>query len=229
MSARLPTPGGDDGSWGDILNGFLEVSHNSDGTLMPGAVTQAGAESTANKGQASGYAPLDTSSHVPLANLPLPLAQSNTHASADTDSSTAALHHTLGTGANQAAAGNHSHTLVSSLPTFTKASTLVTGAGTLRLPIDANYTITGVRLTVGTAPTGSSLIINIFKNGSTIFTTSSNRPTITAGSNSAGPGSAPDIVNLSPGDYLTVNIDQVGATVPGADLVVSVVVSQTVT
>ena len=31
--SRLPTPGGDDGSWGDILNDFLEVSHNSDGTL----------------------------------------------------------------------------------------------------------------------------------------------------------------------------------------------------
>ncbi len=31
--ARLPTPGGDDGDWGDILNDFLDVAHNSDGTL----------------------------------------------------------------------------------------------------------------------------------------------------------------------------------------------------
>ena len=37
------------------------------------------------------------------------LAQANTHQSADTDTSTTALHHTLGTGANQAAAGNHIH------------------------------------------------------------------------------------------------------------------------
>lgn len=37
------------------------------------------------------------------------LAQANTHESADTDSGTTALHHTLGTGANQAAAGNHTH------------------------------------------------------------------------------------------------------------------------
>lgn len=36
--------------------------------------------------------------------------QSDTHGSADTDSATTALHHTLGTGANQAAAGNHTHT-----------------------------------------------------------------------------------------------------------------------
>ena len=37
------------------------------------------------------------------------LAQANTHGSADTDTSTAALHHTIGAGAAQAAAGNHNH------------------------------------------------------------------------------------------------------------------------
>ena len=31
--ARLPTVGSDDGSWGTVLNTFLEISHNSDGTL----------------------------------------------------------------------------------------------------------------------------------------------------------------------------------------------------
>jgi hypothetical protein len=38
---RLPIPGSDDGDWGDILNGFLEVSHNSDGTLNTSAVSNA--------------------------------------------------------------------------------------------------------------------------------------------------------------------------------------------
>jgi hypothetical protein len=37
------------------------------------------------------------------------LSQANTHQSADTDSATGAIHHTLGTGATQAAAGNHQH------------------------------------------------------------------------------------------------------------------------
>lgn len=37
------------------------------------------------------------------------LAQANTHQSPDTDTATTALHHTLGTGAFQAAAGNHTH------------------------------------------------------------------------------------------------------------------------
>ncbi|MEX0668426.1 MAG: hypothetical protein WD061_01630 [Candidatus Saccharimonadales bacterium] len=33
MPARLPIPGEDAGTWGDILNEFLEVSHNPDGSL----------------------------------------------------------------------------------------------------------------------------------------------------------------------------------------------------
>ena len=37
------------------------------------------------------------------------LTQANTHQSADTDTATSALHHTIGTGANQGAAGNHTH------------------------------------------------------------------------------------------------------------------------
>lgn len=31
--SRLPTPGSDDGTWGDILNDFLSQEHNTDGTL----------------------------------------------------------------------------------------------------------------------------------------------------------------------------------------------------
>ena len=31
--ARLPQPGADNGTWGDLLNDFLKVEHNTDGTL----------------------------------------------------------------------------------------------------------------------------------------------------------------------------------------------------
>lgn len=30
---RLPTPGADEGAWGNLLNDFLAVEHNPDGTL----------------------------------------------------------------------------------------------------------------------------------------------------------------------------------------------------
>src|SRR6266567_4136675 len=37
--ARLPTVGADDGNWGTVLNQFLQVAHNSDGTLTSVGVT----------------------------------------------------------------------------------------------------------------------------------------------------------------------------------------------
>lgn len=43
--ARLPNPGSDEGTWGELLNEFLEVSHTSDGSLKTGAVADAGAAS----------------------------------------------------------------------------------------------------------------------------------------------------------------------------------------
>lgn len=35
--ARLPSPGSDSGSWGNILNDFLSVELDSDGTLKRAA------------------------------------------------------------------------------------------------------------------------------------------------------------------------------------------------
>lgn len=39
--ARLPTPGSDDGNWGDILNEYLEQAHKDDGTLKDDILTDA--------------------------------------------------------------------------------------------------------------------------------------------------------------------------------------------
>jgi hypothetical protein len=41
MATRLPTPGADDGQWGNILNDFLSQAHNPDGSLQNGIVTKA--------------------------------------------------------------------------------------------------------------------------------------------------------------------------------------------
>ena len=87
---RLPNPGSDDNTWGDILNDFLQVEHNSDGTLKKaGDISSAAANAsaalsaaqaaltTANsaqpasaKGQPSGYASLDNTGKVPASQLP---------------------------------------------------------------------------------------------------------------------------------------------------------------
>ena len=67
--SQLPTPGGDDGTWGGILNDFLSQSLNGDGSLKTSAVEASGAEQTANKNQPSGYAGLDGSGNVPVGQL----------------------------------------------------------------------------------------------------------------------------------------------------------------
>lgn len=36
--SRLPTPGGDQGTWGNVLNDFLAQSHNNDGTLKSDSI-----------------------------------------------------------------------------------------------------------------------------------------------------------------------------------------------
>ena len=41
--SRLPTPGGDDGTWGTVLNDFLAVSHDSGGHLLGAALGAGGA------------------------------------------------------------------------------------------------------------------------------------------------------------------------------------------
>ncbi len=40
--ARLPVPGSDNNSWGDVLNEYLSVTHNPDGTLKASAVEATG-------------------------------------------------------------------------------------------------------------------------------------------------------------------------------------------
>lgn len=105
---------------------------------------------------------------------------------------------------------------------FSRSGTLTapyTGVGRFRAPFPV--TILGVTAAVNTAPTGASLIVDVHKNGITVFTTQSNRPTIIAGAFETGSEAVPDVTSINgTGDYLTVDIDQIGSTVAGADLTV---------
>lgn len=39
--ARMPVPGADEGTWGDVLNDFLAAAHNSDGSIKDAGVVAA--------------------------------------------------------------------------------------------------------------------------------------------------------------------------------------------
>jgi hypothetical protein len=69
MTARLPNPGGDDGDWGTILNSFLAVAHNPNGTLQATAISDAGGVTTNQIGGANGVAGLDSSGIISTTQL----------------------------------------------------------------------------------------------------------------------------------------------------------------
>lgn len=82
-------------------------------------------------------------------------------------------------------------------------------------------TITEVHIELDTKPsTGASFIADVNKNGTTIFTTQANRPTIlTTGNDGTG---IPDITSVAKNDILTIDIDQVGDVTPGSDFIVQI-------
>lgn len=86
-------------------------------------------------------------------------------------------------------------------------------------------TVVDVRCYLDTAPTGASFIVDILKNGTTIYTTPANRPTILAGAN-ASSLALPDVTSVAAGDRLTYNVAQIGAGTAGSDLYVSVTIKQ---
>lgn len=111
---------------------------------------------------------------------------------------------------------------------FAVVDTLTTGsdkAPTIVAP--CALTIVKVKVVVKTAPTGASLIVDVNKAGTTIFTTQANRPEIAIGETQADSGT-PDVTALAEGDKVTIDIDQVGSTIAGADLTVEVVCTQDV-
>ncbi len=105
---------------------------------------------------------------------------------------------------------------------FSQAGTLVTGTGKLGWRAPRAYTIKHVRLRVATAPAGADLIVDVNKGGVTVFTTQANRPKIVPPAFVESATTAPDVTSIAAGDVITVDIDQVGASTAGADLVVNV-------
>lgn len=104
------------------------------------------------------------------------------------------------------------------LTNFARSGTLSVTTGVGRFVMPFALTIVGIQLAVNTAPVGSSILCDVNKNGTTIFTTQANRPSVAAGANQGGVAT-PNITAFAVGDYMTVDVDQIGSTTPGSDLV----------
>ena len=85
---------------------------------------------------------------------------------------------------------------------------------TFRVPYA--FTITEVRASVTTAPTGSTIIFNAKESGTTIFST---KPSIDVSETTTTTAAVPPVVSdasLADGAEITLEIDQIGSTIAGA-------------
>lgn len=107
---------------------------------------------------------------------------------------------------------------------FSIAGQLAVAVGAHRIYNDtgATLTIRSVRATVTTVPTGASIIVDVNVDGTTIFSTQANRPTIAISGNTSGKVTNMNTTSIVDGSYFTVDIDQVGSTITGSNLTVQV-------
>lgn len=107
---------------------------------------------------------------------------------------------------------------------FQQQGVLTTGVGAMRYYLGGGYVIESVRASVGNPCSGDSIIVDVNRNGTTIFTDQADRLTIPQATYTTT--ATPAITTLAPGDYLTVDIDQVGSTVAGSNLLVQIELTQ---
>jgi hypothetical protein len=107
---------------------------------------------------------------------------------------------------------------------FSLDGNVSTGTGAHRWYNDtgAAITLVSARGTVGTAPVGATMLIDINNNGTSVWdSTQANRITIADGG-FTDEGGAFDDATVADGEYITVDVDQVGSGTAGADLVVTI-------
>ena len=113
-----------------------------------------------------------------------------------------------------------SATIADQMFTLQHKGNLTTGVKEqIRMPFAGEITFVTAALT--TAPAGSTAIFDLNKNGTTMYTTQGNRPTIAAAATSVT-ATNPDVLTWAAGDRLSVEVDQIGSGTAGTNLTLCV-------
>lgn len=98
--------------------------------------------------------------------------------------------------------------------------------GATRLYNDSTmpWVIRSVRASVGTAPAGGPVTVDVNADGTSIFI-ADRQPVIPDGANSSPLVTELLTATIEPDSYLTIDVDTVGTSTPGADLVVQLAVN----
>lgn len=100
-------------------------------------------------------------------------------------------------------------------------TSITTGAKKARFCWPFTGTLTEVIIDVDVAPTGSTIIVNVKKNGTTIFST---KVTIDASETSSLTAATPAVISVAgftKGDIFTIDFDQVGSSTAGTNLIIT--------
>jgi hypothetical protein len=106
---------------------------------------------------------------------------------------------------------------------YTGIISILTGTVPYHNDTGRTLVISKVRASVGTAPVGAGIRVDVNKNGSSIFSGTGAQPTIADGTTTAT--ATPTTTSWADGESLKIDIDTVGSSTPGSDLVVLVTVS----
>ena len=108
-----------------------------------------------------------------------------------------------------------------------ETSLLTTGTSKVTFRMPYAFTLTAVRASVNTAPTGSVLTVDINENGSTILSTKLTIDASEKTSTSAATAAVMSDTSLADDAEMTIDIDGVGSTVAGKGLKVTLIGYQT--
>lgn len=104
--------------------------------------------------------------------------------------------------------------------------TAVTTPATARVIVPFACTVTAVKSTCRVAVSSGTYTYDLNKNGTTMYTTQTNRPTrVAADGTGAKTHTLPDVTSIAAGDVLDVDVDAVGTGIQDFALFVEVLVS----
>lgn len=230
--ARLPKPGGDNNTWGNVLNDFLEESHNSDGTLKTTALSAAGAYTKPSTGIPK--ADLDGSTQTTLGSVSAKATDSAVVHLAGTETITGAKAFSI---APTVPSNSFPESAVTNLTTdlaakatpaqaqasLSMSAIIVSGAATVTsnilppgLRIGYASTLGNIYVRMGSAPTGSGLTVVVNRNSSPIATLTVPATSYTASSTGLS-------IALNANDIITFDITAIGSVFAGSDVAVDLI------
>ena len=104
---------------------------------------------------------------------------------------------------------------------------LTTGTNKVQFRVPYGFTLTDVRCSVNTAPTGSTIIVDINESGSTILST---KLSIDVSETTSTTAATPPVISdssLADDSIITIDVDTIGSTNSGQGLKVTIIGYQT--